>query len=77
MTSRVLELEEQALKLLVIERERLAGGLLVPLARRRLTKVDEAWAAEAERRYRAWKRGRRRAVPAVKTVAAIREGLDR
>jgi len=47
------------------------------LARRRLTRVDEVWVAEAERRYRAWKRGRRRAVPAAKAIAAIREELDR
>ncbi|MBN2464997.1 addiction module protein [candidate division WOR-3 bacterium] len=58
MTARVRELAEQARKLRPIERERLAEDLLAPLADRRLTKVDEAWVAEAERRYRAWKRGR-------------------
>jgi len=75
MTTRVLELAEQARKLRAIERERLAERLLAPLANRRLTKVDEAWVAEAERRYRAWKRGRRKVVPAGKAVAAIREEL--
>jgi len=77
MTARALELEEQARKLPAIERERLAERLLAPLARRRLTKVDAAWVEEAERRYRAWKRGRCKAVPTTRAIAAIREELDR
>jgi putative addiction module component (TIGR02574 family) len=77
MTVRALELAKQARKLPAIERERLAERLLAPLARRRLTKVDEAWVAEAERRYRAWKRGRSKAVPSARAIAAIREELDR
>lgn len=75
MTARVLELAEQARKLRAIERERLAEHLLAPLANRRLTKVDEAWVAEAERRFRAWKRGRQRAIPAAKAVASIKKEL--
>ncbi len=75
MTARVLELAAQARKLRAIERERLAEHLLAPLAGHGLTKVDEAWVAEAERRFRGWKRGRRRAVPVVRAVASIREEL--
>jgi putative addiction module component (TIGR02574 family) len=77
MTARALEIARQARRLPAVERERLAERLLAPLADRRLTKVEEAWVAEAERRYRAWKRGRSGAVPAAEALATIREELTR
>jgi len=77
MTARTLEIARQAQRLPAVERERLAERLLAPLANRRLSKIDEAWVAEAERRYRAWKRGRRKAIPAAEALATIREELTR
>ena len=77
MNARALEIARQARRLPAVERERLAERLLAPLANRRLSRVDEAWVAEAERRYRAWKRGRRRTVPAVRALATIRDELIR
>jgi putative addiction module component (TIGR02574 family) len=77
MTARTLEIARQAQRLPAVERERLAERLLAPLANRRLSRIDEAWVAEAERRYRAWRRGRRKAVPAARALASIREELIR
>ncbi len=64
MTARALALEKQAQKLPATERERLAERLLVQMKHEPLTAVDEAWIAEAEKRFGAWKR------KATKTVAA-------
>ena len=64
MTARALALEKQARKLPATERERLAERLLVQMKDEPLTAVDEAWIAEAEKRFAAWKRA------VTKTVAA-------
>jgi len=44
---------------------------------RPLTAVDEAWLAEAERRFSVWKRKRTGELTATKTVADIRKELRR
>ena len=77
MTARTVEIERKARRLPAAERERLAERLLAPLAKTRLTAVEEAWVAEAERRYAAWKRGQCRAVPAARAIAGIRRELKR
>jgi hypothetical protein len=77
MTARTLEIERKARRLPAAERERLAERLLAPLAKTRLTAVEEAWVAEAECRYAAWKRGQRKAVPAARAIAGIRKELNR
>jgi len=77
MTAWTLEIEKRARRLPATERERLAERLLAPLAKTRLTAVEEAWVAEAERRYAAWKRGQCRAVPAARAIAGIRKELNR
>jgi putative addiction module component (TIGR02574 family) len=77
MTTLALALEKQARKLPAVERERLAERLLTQMEEERLTAVDEAWVAEAERRVSAWKRKRARALPADKAIAGIRKDLRR
>ena len=77
MTALTLEIERKARRLPPAERERLAERLLAPLAKTRLTAVEEAWVAEAECRYAAWKRGQRKAVPAARAIAGIRKDLNR
>jgi hypothetical protein len=77
MTSLALEIEKKARRLPAAERERLAERLLSPLARARLTAVEQAWVLEAECRFAAWKQDKRRGVPAAKAVAAIRRALSR
>jgi hypothetical protein len=67
MTARALALEKQAQKLPATERERLAERLLVQMKHEPLTAVDEAWIAEAEKRYGAWKRKATKTVSAGKT----------
>jgi uncharacterized protein YukE len=70
MTARALALEKQARKLSAAERERLAERLLGQMTHEPLTAVDEAWIAEAEKRFAAWKR---KATKAVAAYAALRE----
>jgi hypothetical protein len=53
MTALTHEIEKKARRLTPAERERLAERLLAPLAKTRLTAVEEAWVAEAECRYAA------------------------
>jgi putative addiction module component (TIGR02574 family) len=77
MTTLALAIEKQARKLPAAERERLAERLLAQMREERLTAVDEAWVAEAERRFSAWKRKRTRALPADKVIADIRKDLRR
>ena len=75
MSALTLEIEKKAQRLPAAERERLAERLLAPLAKARLTAVEEAWIAEAECRYAAWKRGKRRGIPAARAIADIRRKL--
>jgi hypothetical protein len=71
MTARALALEKQAQKLPATERER----LLVRMKHARLTAVDEAWVAEAEKRFGAWKRKATKTVSAGKALREIRREL--
>ncbi|THJ21440.1 MAG: hypothetical protein CAF45_011440 [Nitrospira sp. CG24E] len=72
MTARALALEKQAQKLPAMERERLAERLLVQMKHKPLTAVDEAWIAEAEKRFGAWKQKTTKTVPAGKALREIR-----
>jgi hypothetical protein len=75
MTARALALEKLARKLPATERERLAERLLVQMRREPLTVVDEAWVAEAEKRFTAWKRKATKTVSARKALREIRKEL--
>jgi Putative addiction module component len=75
MAARTLALEKQAHKLSATERERLAERLLVRMKHARLTAVDEAWVAEAEKRVGAWKRKATKTVSAGKALREIRKEL--
>jgi len=77
MTARALALEKQARRLSATERERLAERLLVEMQDEPLTAVDEAWVAEAEKRFTAWKRRGAKTVSAAKALQAIRKDLGR
>lgn len=75
MTARALALEKQARKLPPAERERLAERLLVQMKHEPLTAVDEAWIAEAEKRFTAWKRKATKTVSARTALRDIRKEL--
>jgi len=75
MTARALALEKQAQKLPATERERLAERLLVQMKHEPLTAVDEAWIAEAEKRFGAWRRKATKTVSAGKALREIRKEL--
>ena len=77
MTARALALEKQARRLPAPERERLAERLLVQMKDEPLTAVDEAWVAEAEKRFSAWRRKQVTTVSAAKALRDIRKDLRR
>jgi putative addiction module component (TIGR02574 family) len=65
MATKLDRLERDVLRLPVRERAFLADRLLSSLGRKDvLTDVDEAWIAEAERRYKEHKAGKRKSIPA-------------
>jgi hypothetical protein len=72
-----LAIEKRARKLSAAERERLAERLLAQMEDERLTAVDEAWVAEAERRFSAWERKSTRPTSATKAIDNIRKELRR
>lgn len=75
MTARALALEKQARKLPATERERLAERLLLQMKGEPLTVVDEAWVAEAEKRFAVWKRKATKTLLASKVLRDIRKEL--
>ena len=66
---------EAALKLSETERVELADRLLCSISPQRQSEVDEAWAAEAERRYSAFKEGKLASIDYHDAMRSIRERL--
>jgi putative addiction module component (TIGR02574 family) len=64
MSKTLDDIERDALNLLAEERAFLADRLLSSLGDETLSDVDAAWVAEAERRYQAYKEGKRKPIPA-------------
>ena len=77
MTALMQQIEKAARRLSASEKELLAQRLLLRARKARLTAVDEAWIAVAERRYRAWKAGRTRALSAARALSDIRKELHK
>ena len=73
MSSRLKDLEAEALKLSPEERAQLADRLLASLSED--PAVEEAWAAEVERRIAAIESGRSKHVPAAEAIARARAAL--
>ena len=77
MTTLALAIEKQVRKLSPTERERLVERLMTEMQGARLTAVDEAWVAEAEQRFAAWKRKLTKPILASKALRDIRKDLRR
>ncbi|MBI4027277.1 MAG: addiction module protein [Verrucomicrobia bacterium] len=77
MTTLFQEIEQKAGQLSPEEREMLAERLLARADDIRLTDIDDAWIAEAERRYAAWKAGSTVAIPADQALKDIRDEIKR
>ena len=75
MSRTLLEIEREAVRLPVKDREVLAERLIRSLPRAPLTQVEEAWVKEAERRFSAWRRGEREGVPVERAFKQIRKDL--
>ena len=73
MSSRLEILEAEALKLTAEERARLADRLIASLSDD--ADVEEAWAAEVERRIAEIEAGRAEVVPAAEAIARARRTL--
>lgn len=75
MSPIIKELEDKALQLSPQEREELAGSILRSLDDSPLTPVDEAWVAEAEKRFGDFKAGKTRGIPGDQAIEQIRREL--
>jgi len=74
MSSQLEDVEAQALRLNPEERARLADRLIASLTGG--DEVEEAWAAEVERRVQEIESGRARLVPAAEAIARARAAID-
>lgn len=74
MTLRTLKTE--AMRLAPAKRAELAVELLSSLEGASREEIDRLWLDEANRRYRAYRSGRSRGIPADKAIAAARMGLS-
>ena len=77
MSPQVREIERKAIRLPATEREALAERLMRSLDDLPLSEVEEAWVAEAERRFAAWRRGARKGIPAARALKQLRKALSR
>jgi putative addiction module component (TIGR02574 family) len=75
MSPKLLDIEREAVRLPEKDREVLAERLMRSLKRTPLTRIEEAWVQEAERRFSAWRRGEREGVPAPRAFKQIRKNL--
>ena len=75
MSPDLLEIERKAIRLPIKEREILAERLIQSVEGVPLTEVEEAWVKEAERRFKAWRRGERKGVTARRAFRKIRKDL--
>ncbi len=71
MNERVKRLTEEIRKLTPEEQADLMDELLVLTHREPDPEIEKAWAEEAERRWRAFKRGETRAIPADEVFARL------
>jgi putative addiction module component (TIGR02574 family) len=70
-----LKIEREAIRLPVKDRETLAERLMRSVKGKSLTQVEEAWVKEAERRFSAWRRGKRAGVSVELAFKQIRKNL--
>jgi putative addiction module component (TIGR02574 family) len=77
MSPELFEIEQKAIRLPVKEREILAERLLQSVEGVPLTEVEESWVKEAERRFKAWRRGERKGVSARRAFKQVRKDLTR
>lgn len=73
MSNQLEAVEAQALKLTAEERARLADRLIASLFEG--SEVEEAWAAEVERRIAEIESGRTRLIPAAESIARARAAI--
>ncbi|MFL6291244.1 MAG: addiction module protein [Thermoanaerobaculia bacterium] len=73
MPSQLAVVEAQALKLTAEERARLADRLLASLSEDH--EIEEAWAAEIERRIEEVESGRAQLIPAAEAIARARAAI--
>ena len=74
MSSQLKIVEAEALKLTAEERVQLADRLIASLFED--TEIEEAWAAEVERRIEEIEDGRAKLIPAAEAIARARAALE-
>ena len=66
-----------AMRLPAQERSRLASALLSSLEPDDPCELENMWLEEADRRYRAYRAGRDKAIPAKEAIASVRASLKK
>jgi len=70
-------IQTAAMQLPAQERGRLAAALLSSLESDDPSELENMWVEEADHRYRAYRAGRDKAVPAKAAIASVRASLKR
>jgi len=70
-------IQTAAMRLPSQERGQLAAALLSSLESDDASEIETMWVEEADRRYRAYRAGRDKAVPAKVAIASVRASLKR
>ena len=70
-------IQTAAMRLPAQERSRLAAALLSSLESDDPSELETMWIEEADRRYRAYRTGRDKSIPAKEAIASVRESLKR
>lgn len=75
MSPKLLEIEREAIRLPVKNRETLAERLMRSVKHQPLTQAEESWVKEAERRFSVWRRGKHAEVPIDLAFKQIRKDV--
>ena len=75
MSTRLQQIEAEALRLPPEERESLAGVLVQSLEDAAVNEIDAAWIEEAEQRFQKWRAGKVDGIPSEKFFPEIRRDL--
>lgn len=75
MLSKIKELEQEALSLPIEDRALLVEHLINSLDTEEDPEVERLWIAETERRYKEYKEGKVKAIPAEEVFKAVRSRL--
>ncbi|OGF61539.1 MAG: addiction module antitoxin RelB [Candidatus Fischerbacteria bacterium RBG_13_37_8] len=75
MSSKIKEIEREALRLSLHERAQLAENLIISLDKQKDPEAEKLWIEEIKRRYQEYKKGRVKTKPAEKVFNEARSKI--